>query len=84
MQKGYNSDVVVRGQKFHIQTEDWGMQNPFVVSRVFANGAVVKTIKTPYEIILQTGPQASSDAIKLALQKQHHQIIDKLMAGQQL
>ncbi len=83
MQKGYNSDVTVRGQKFHIQTEDWGAQNPYVVSRIFSNGAIVKTIKTPYEIILQTGPQTSMDAIKMALQKQHHQIIDKLMAGQQ-
>ena len=81
MHKGFNSDITVRGQKFHIQTEDWGAQNPFVVSRIFSNGAVLKTIKTPYENILKTGPRSEDEAIKLALQKQHHQVIERLMAG---
>lgn len=81
MQKGFNSDITVRGQKFHIQTEDWGVQNPYVVSRIFSNGAVLKTIKTPYESILQTGPRSSEEAIKLALQHQHHQVIERLMMG---
>ncbi len=81
MQKGYNSDITVRGQKYHVQTEDWGTQNPFVVSRVFCNGAVMKTIKTPYETFLATGPASSSDAVRIALQKQHNKIIDVLMSG---
>lgn len=83
MQKGYNSDITVRGQKYHIQTEDWGQQNPFVVSRVFCNGAVMKTIKTPYQNILQQGPVSGVEAIRLALQKQHNHIIDVLMSGGQ-
>lgn len=83
MQKGFNSDITVRGQKYHIQTEDWGTQNPFVVSRVFCNGAVLKTIKTPYNLILQKGPVSGMEAIKLALQDQHNRIIDVLMSGGQ-
>ncbi len=83
MQKGFNSDITVRGQKYHIQTEDWGTQNPFVVSRVFCNGAVLKTIKTPYNHFLKTGPVSAGESVKLALQKQHHQIIDVLMSGGQ-
>jgi hypothetical protein len=81
MQKGFNSDITVRGQKYHIQTEDWGMGNPFLVSRIFCNGAVMKTIKTPYDFVLKTGPAHKDDAIKLALHKQHSGIIDTLMAG---
>jgi hypothetical protein len=83
MHKGFNSDITVRGQKYHIQTEDWGNQNPFVVSRVFCNGAVLKTIKTPYESIMSTGPVSVHESIKLALQKQHNHIIDVLMSGGQ-
>lgn len=82
MLKGHNSDITVRGQRYHIQTEDWGRQNPFVVSRVFCNGAVMKTIKTPYATILAQS-QASMDAIKIAVQKQHDHIIDVLMSGGQ-
>lgn len=81
MQKGFNSDVTVRGQKFHVQTEDWGRHNPFVVSRIFSNGAVVKTVKTPYHVILQSGPLREDESIRNALQRQHANILDTLMAG---
>ncbi len=81
MQKGFNSDITVRGQKYHIQTEDWGVQNPYLVSRIFCNGAVLKTIKTPYDTVLRLGSSQSTEAIKLALRRQHSTIIDTLMAG---
>ena len=81
MQKGFNSDITVRGQKYHIQTEDWGQQNPFLVSRVFCNGAVLKTIKTPYETIFKLGSVRTEEAIKTALKRQHSSIIDTLMEG---
>lgn len=81
MQKGFNSDINVRGQKYHIQTEDWGQQNPFLVSRIFCNGAVMKTIKTPYETVALTGSSRWEEAVKIALHKQHSTIIDRLMSG---
>lgn len=80
MQKGFNSDITVRGQKYHIQTEDWGVQNPFLVSRIFCNGAVMKTIKTPYDSVLKLGSSQTQEAIKLALRRQHSTIIDTLMS----
>lgn len=81
MQKGFNSDISVRGQKYHIQTEDWGKLNPFLVSRIFCNGAVMKTIKTSYDTVLKLGSTQSDEAIKLALHRQHSTIIDTLMSG---
>lgn len=83
MQKGFNSDITVRGRRYHIQTEDWGKQNPFVVSRVFCNGAVLKTIKTPYNTITLQGPTSADEVIRTAVQKQHDHIIDVLMSGGQ-
>jgi hypothetical protein len=44
MVKGFNSDLVIRGKNYHVQTEDWGNANPFLVSRVFSNGAVLKNL----------------------------------------
>ena len=82
MQKGYNSDISVRGKNYHIQTEDWGTANPFIVSRVFANGAVLKTIKTPYTEALRFGPVNNEDeSIRQALRRQHQQVMDDLMSG---
>jgi hypothetical protein len=80
MQKGFNSDITVRGKSYHIQTEDWGLQNPYLVSRIFCNGAVLKTIKTPYDSVLKLGSTQTQEAIKLALRRQHSTIIDTLMA----
>ncbi|MGZ3742351.1 MAG: hypothetical protein ACXVB1_02920 [Pseudobdellovibrionaceae bacterium] len=81
MQKGFNSDITVRGQKFHVQTEDWGTRNPFLVSRIFCNGAVIKTVKTPYETALKAESIREEEAIKMALRRQHTDILDVLIAG---
>lgn len=94
MQKGYNSDLIIRGKKYHIQTEDWGRENPYIVSRIFLDGAVVKTVKLPYERAVELFIAATSessysqfdtevrtDQILEALRKQHFRVIDELMSG---
>ncbi|MCB0348844.1 MAG: hypothetical protein KDD37_08405 [Bdellovibrionales bacterium] len=82
MEKGFNSDVTSDGVTYHIQTEDWGRENPYLVSRVFRNGAVIKTIKTAYEEALKSGPSSHSESIRLAMREQHHQILDLINSGQ--
>lgn len=82
MQKGFNSDISVKGQSYHVQTEDWGQQNPFLVSRIFKNGAVVKTIKTSHQDALKNGSIRSQDALQLALKSQHNLVLDQLITGQ--
>lgn len=84
MEKGFNSDVSWMGSQYHVQTEDWGSANPYLVSRVFQNGAVVKSIKTAYSEVLPHGPAAESKAIRLAMKIQHQQILDLLVSGQLL
>lgn len=82
MQKGFNSDVNVKGRTYHVQTEDWGAEKAYIMSRIFLNGAVVKSIKTPYEVIYSRGPVNGGEAIRVALKNQHHQILDQLISGQ--
>lgn len=76
MEKGYNSDICFKGEKFHIQTEDWGSINPFVVTKIFRNGAVVKTIKTPYET------PVPRNNLRMTIKYQHSQVLDLLLSGQ--
>jgi hypothetical protein len=76
MEKGYNSDITFKGESYHVQTEDWGTHNPFVVSKIFRNGAVLKTFKTPYKIPVQ------NFNLKSVIKNQHNQILDLLASGQ--
>ncbi len=82
MQKGFNSDIIYRGKKVHIQTEDWGQHNPYVVTRIFCNGAVIRTIKTPYDYIFQNGRVRTSEVIQQAVRVQHSQVMDLITSGQ--
>ena len=81
MQKGFNSDVEFAGVSYHIQSEDWGFDNPYLVSRVYKNGAVVKNIKTSYQDILKPSLQKDARAIRLALIDQHQNVLDQLVSG---
>ncbi len=83
MQKGFNSDVNFKGQKYHVQTEDWGFQNPYLVSRIFRQGAVLRTIKTSYtEILLDPTPRTQEDAIQQALRSQHTLVVEQILSGE--
>jgi hypothetical protein len=84
VEKGFNSDISFLGSEYHVQTEDWGTGNPFLVSRVFHNGAVVKSIKTSYTEVLPRGPATESKSIRLAMKIQHQQILDLLLSGKLL
>lgn len=81
MIKGFNSDLNIGSSNVHIQTEDWGKKNPFIVTRVFRNGAVVETLKTPYQEILPFGPISDEVSIERAMKVQHQKILDSLLSG---
>lgn len=90
MEKGFNSDIVFKGMSFHVQSEDWGIDNPYLVSRVYQNGAVIKSIKTPYAEVLRPSAGLARigrlgidpQAVRLALRAQHEKILDLLVSGQ--
>ncbi len=84
MEKGFNSDIAWLGTQYHIQTEDWGLTNPYFVSRVFLNGAVLKSVKTSYDEVLPHGSATEAKTIRLAMKIQHQQILDLLLSGQLL
>lgn len=80
MQAGLNSDIQLGDDNFHIQTEDWGWDNPFIVTKIFRQGAVLKSYKTPYQNVLQS-PFPTEQNIRRALEKQHQEILDRLVSG---
>jgi hypothetical protein len=82
MQKGYNSDVSFRGTAYHVQTEDLGDSFSYIVTKVFQGGAVIKSIKTQYSEIQNSGLKSKSESVVFAMRKQHQYILDQLNSGQ--
>ena len=74
MKTGFNSDVVIKGESYHIQSEDRGGGNPCLVSQIFKSGAIIKTVKTSYK-------GNSQKEINESLKKQHSEVLKKLIAG---
>ena len=72
---GENTDIILKGEKFHVQTEDWADNGYILVSRVFKHGSVIKTFKLPYDKINQV---ESDEHRQKALQKLHQLVIEKL------
>ena len=71
---GENSDLVIRGIRFHIQTEDWGLEAKVFVSRIFKDGSVVKTYKVGYEKV----PKVIDPIIRRkAVQRLHQLVVEK-------
>jgi hypothetical protein len=86
MEKGFNSDLTVGGTIYHIQTEDWGFENPYLVTRVYRSGAVIDSVKTPYSDVLRNrnaflllrNKVAMSEALQEAMRNQHERILNGL------
>ena len=81
MIKGYNSDISFNGYSYHVQTEDWGLDNPYFVSSIFKNGEVLKSLKLSYKEVFPRGLDSSQDTLKIALSEQHKQVIRLLLSG---
>ena len=85
MEKGFNSDIRIHGEMYHIQTEDWGIDAAVIVTRIFRNGAVIKSFRTSYSLqIIQSPAIEKRSRIREALRGQHRKILDLLQSGQML
>ncbi len=82
MVKGFNTDINYNGMRYHIQTEDWGEENPYLVSRVFQNGAVLKSLKIHHNEVLPVDLIDKQKTISFIMKVQHDKILDLLTSGQ--
>lgn len=86
MEKGFNSDLTVGSEMYHVQTEDWGFDNPYLVTRVFRSGAVIESVKTPYSDVLRNrnvflllrNRVAMSEALQEAMRNQHEKTVSSI------
>jgi hypothetical protein len=69
MISGYNNNILIKGEVFHIQTEDGGTKNPVISTVVFKAGQVVLSKKTNYADIIKF--EKLGAALKEIMKEQH-------------
>lgn len=77
---GLNSNVTHGGIDYHVQTEDLGRENPYLLTLVFHAGAIIARQKVNYREAL--GKEASEARVKTFMDRQHQRVIQDILAGQ--
>lgn len=76
---GFNTDIRHNEKVFHIQTEDKGLQNPYIESLVYVGGEILASKKTSYAE--QAGAGVDEKWIGSLMEQQHRTMIAAIKRG---
>jgi len=76
---GFNTDVEYDGVVYHVQTEDKGLQTPFILSLVYTGGEILASKRSPYDDLIAGG--FDEDVLAKRLSRQHKLICAAIHAG---
>jgi FHA domain-containing protein len=80
-QIGFNNNIRAKDQVFHIQTEDSGLNNPHVITHLFADGGrVIKSHKRIYASSIDTEPDIGA-YVRQLMKAQHLEMVFALRDG---
>jgi hypothetical protein len=77
---GFNSDVHVGEQVYHVQTEDRGPARPILDTVVYQNGMVLCRRSSNYESFAAS-PEFSPETLRQRVEMQHREVIEGLRLG---
>jgi hypothetical protein len=77
---GFNTDFKFKGQTYHAQTEDNGVDNPVVVTLLYLKGAILSSKKTSYSDLL--GEEAFQGKLMEIMKSQHRNMMKSVLTGQ--
>ena len=76
---GFNTDIKHNERVYHIQTEDKGLQNPYIESLVYVGGEILASKKTSYADKLKQG--FDEKTISALMEQQHKTMIAAIKRG---
>jgi hypothetical protein len=76
---GFNTDIKHNEKVYHIQTEDKGLQNPYIESLVYVGGEILASKKTSYAEQAKTG--VDERWIGSLMEQQHRTMIAAIKRG---
>jgi hypothetical protein len=80
MSTGFNTDVRVGDQVFHVQTEDRGPSHPVIDTAIYQHGRVLHRRTTSYDH-LTLSAEFSADSLHERVEEQHRGVIEDLRSG---
>lgn len=80
MSSGFNTDVRVGDQVFHVQTEDRGPSHPVIDTAIYQHGRILYRRTTSYDH-LTVSVEFGDDALRQRVEAQHRGVIEDLRSG---
>lgn len=79
MISGFNTDIEYENITYHVQTEDKGLETPFLLSLVYTRGEILAAKRSPYNDLIEVG--FDEKVLAERLQKQHRLICAAIKQG---
>lgn len=76
---GFNHNVVYKGEGFHIQTEDSGVNNPHIITLLYKGGNIISSKKTSYADIVKM--DNLEQVVEELMKEQHKEMLRRLKSG---
>lgn len=77
---GFNHNVMYKGEMFHVQTEDSGVNNPHITSLLYKGGVILCSKKTSYADILKM--ENLEAVVEELMKEQHKDLMRRLKTGE--
>ena len=77
---GFNHNIRYKGEVFHVQTEDSGINNPFITTLLYRDGTIIASQKTSYADIVKV--EMLGKVVEDIMKEQHKDILRRLKAGE--
>lgn len=73
---GYNHNIRYKGEVFHVQTEDSGINTPHVITLLYLGGNIIASRKTSYADIVKMGNL--NQVVEELMKEQHKDMLRRL------
>jgi len=80
MSSGFNTDVQIGAQVFHVQTEDRGPAHPVIDTVVYQNGRVLHRVSSNYRHFAES-EEFDAEGLRHRVEEQHRSVIEDLRSG---
>jgi hypothetical protein len=81
-QMGFNNNIKSRGQVFHVQTEDSGLDAPHIITHLFADGGrVIKSHRRSYVEAIAREGSGIAEFVRGLMKAQHMEMVLALRDG---
>ncbi len=73
---GYNHNIMYKGEVYHVQTEDSGINNPHIITLLYRGGNILASKKTSYADIVRMGNL--NQVVEDLMKEQHKEMLRRL------